>query len=83
MPVFLHARLCVSWKAIFSPHELPNASLTQNGITQISLVYFSLPQTKKAEYKEGEGEGKSKNKKKRRVAAYIRKKRMTRFLVLS
>jgi hypothetical protein len=58
-------------------------SRTQNGITQIFLVYCSLPQTKTQSIKKGRGRGSRRTKKKRRIAAFIRKKRMTRFLVSS
>jgi hypothetical protein len=56
-------------------------SSAQNGITQTSLVYCSGHKQKQQSIKKGAVEEKTKNKKKRRVAAFIPKKRMTRFLV--
>jgi len=75
--------LCQLTGNLLSPRIAKCFAHAQSGITQIPLVDFSLPQTKTAECKEEEDEGKSENKKKRRVAAFIRKKRMMRFLVLS
>ena len=66
-----------------SPRTAKRFAHAQNGITQISLVYYSLPQTKTAENKEGEREGNWKNKTKRAVAVFIPKKRMMLFLVSS